>query len=407
MPLFAIFIFLGKKVPSNVKRCLQGTSGGLESILIKVVNFLKYKTIIVETNKQMTDTLSATLRKAPNFELLSTFKDANSALGQSRIYNPNLFLIDVDAPQLLEMLPAFVDLFPKAVILATMSNWNAEIAYKAQKAHVVGCIIKPFKAEEIIETINLYQKRGKPDPSRIISFFSPKGRSGRTTLAALLALDLAEKTKESVALIDGDLQFGDLPIFFDLEPRHTVVDATHDIKLLTPVSFAPYFHKIKENLWILSSPERPEYAELVETDSFIEVVKMAGHIFRYLLIDLPAGFNPISLEVSNFADTNFVVAMINTGLEIEHMRRTLDMFRERRKKHKVDYPIFTRVNPCNDEEREKLELRLGYPITAIFPNEYNLVSVANSGRILYGLSHDTKLMQTVDKLSDRIISGDL
>lgn len=368
---------------------------------------MKYKTVIVETNKRMADTLAATLKRAPDFEVLSTYQDANSALGQSKVYNPNLFLIDIDNPDILEMLPAFVDIFPKTTILATMSNWDASIAYKAQKAHVVGCIIKPFKAEEVIETIKLYQRRGSPEPSRIISFFSPKGRSGRTTLAALLALDLAERTKESVALIDADLQFGDLPIFFDLEPSHTVVDATHDIKLLTPATFAPYFHNIKENLWILASPDRPEYAELVETGSFIEVVKMAGHIFRYLLIDLPAGFNPISLEVSNFADTNFVIAMINTGLEIDHMRRSMDMFRERRQNQKVDYPIFTRVNPCNEEERIKLELRLGYPVTAIFPNEYNLVSVANSGRLLYGLPHNTKLMQTVDELSNKIVSGAL
>ena len=366
-----------------------------------------YKTIIVESNQRMSDILSATLKKSGDFEFLSAYSDANSALGQSHIYKPNLFLIDVDNPDLLQMLPAFVDIFPNANILATMSNWNADIAYKAQKAFITGCILKPFKAEEVIDTINLYNRRGKYAPSRIISFFSPKGRSGRTTLAALLALNLAERTNESVALIDADLQFGDLPIFFDLEPSHTVVDATHDIKLLTPILFAPYFHNIKKNLWILSSPERPEYAELVETSNFIEVVRMAGHIFRYLLIDLPAGFNPISLEVSNFADTNFVIAMINTGLEVDHMRRTMDMFRERRAKHKIDYPIFTRVNPCTEEEREKLELRLGYPVTAIFPNEYNLVSVANSGRILYGLPNDTKLMQIINQLSTKIISGEL
>ena len=367
---------------------------------------MNYKVIVVETNKQMSDTLAATLKKAPGFDLLSTFDNANSALGQSHVYKPNLFLIDIDNPELLLMLPAFVDLFPNATIIATMANWNADIAYKAQKANVSGCIIKPFKPEEILDTVNLYARRGKNEPSRIISFFSPKGRSGRTTLAALLALDLAKKTNESVVLIDADLQFGDLPIFFDLEPEHTVVDAAHDIKLLTPPSFAPYFHKITENLWILASPDRPEYAELVDAASLVEVVRMAGHIFKYLLIDLPAGFNPISLAISNFADTNFICAMINTGLEVAHMRRSLDMFHERRQKEKVDFPVFTRVNPCTEDERAKLESQLGYHVAAIFPNEYNLVSVANSGRILYGLPKDTLMMKTIDTLSNKIISGE-
>lgn len=368
---------------------------------------MKYRAIIVETKKNMADAISAALKRAQDFEVLSIYDNANSALGQSRVYNPNLFLIDVDNPELLEILPAFMDLFPNAVVLATMSEWNADIAYKAQKERVSGCIVKPFKPEEILETVKLYARRGKPEPSRIISFFSPKGRSGRTTLAALLALEIAKKTKESVVLIDADLQFGDLPIFFDLEPEHTIVDAAHDIRLLTPPLFAPYFHKITDNLWLLSSPDRPEYAELVDTNSLVEVVRMSGHIFRYLLIDLPAGFNPISIAVSNFADTNFICAMINTGLEVAHMRRSLDMFRNRRPKQKVDYPIFTRVNPCNEDERRKLELQLGYPVTAVFPNEYNLVSVANSGRILYGLPKNTLMMQTIDSLSNQIISGQL
>lgn len=368
---------------------------------------MKYRTIVVETSRRMTETIANTLKQAKNFELLSTYNRPESALGQSSVYNPNLFLVDIDNPEFLEVLPVFVDLFPHATIVATMSTWNSDTAYKAQKYKASGCVVKPFKPEEITETIKLFKKRGKPEPSRIVSFFSPKGRSGRTTLAALLAMNLAKETKETVALIDADLQFGDLPIFFDLEPRHTIVDASHDIKLLTPVAFMPYFHEITNNLYILSSPDRPEYAELVETDSLVEVIRMAGHVFRYLLIDLPAGFNPISLAVSNFADTNFVVAMLNTGLEIEHMRRSLDMFRERRNQQKHDYPIFTRVNPCTEEERFKLELRLGYPVTAVFPNEYNLVSIANSGRILNGLPNSTILAQKIEELTNKIIAGEL
>ncbi len=368
---------------------------------------LQYRAILVEKDKSVLNDLANTLKQAKDFEVLSTYNNFNAALGQSSIYNPNLFLIDIDNVEVFKILPNFVEVFPNAVILGTLSVWNADLAYKAQKAGITGCIIKPFTPQEIIDTIKLYGKRGKSKPSRIITFFSPKGRSGRTTLAALLALDLAKKSNESVALIDADLQFGDLPIFFDLEPKHTVVDAAHDIKLLTPTAFAPYFHEVTKNLYLLSSPDRPEYAELVEAPNLVEVVRMAGHIFRYLLIDLPSGFNPISLAVSDFASTNFTVAMINTGLEVAHMKRTLDLFKARRGHMHIDYPVFTRVNPCNDEQKQKLESQIMQPITAIFPNEYNLVSIANSGRILYGLPQDTLMMKTISKLADDIIAGKL
>ena len=366
-----------------------------------------YRTIIVDSNRRQSEALGLALRNSKDFEVLASYTSPDSALGQSTIYNPSLFLVDADRPEFMEMLPAFVDLFPNAEVLAMITVWDANTAYEVQKTGAVGTILKTYRPEEIDETIKLGKHRGKPDPARTICFFSPKGRAGRTTLAALMALNIVDKTHETVALIDADLQFGDLPIFFDIEPQHTIVDAVHDIKLLTPITFSSYFHEIKKNLYMLSSPDRPEYAELIDAETLIEIVKLAGHCFRYLLIDLPTGFNPISLAVSNFCDTNFVVSMINTGLEAEHMRRSLDMFRERKMQNKENYPIFTRVNPCTEEERFKLEMQIGYPLTSIFPNEYNLVSMANSGRIMKDLPRSSVLMQKIEELSNKIISGEL
>lgn len=368
---------------------------------------MNYRTIIVDSNRRQSEALALALRNSKDFEVLSSYTSPESALGQSSVYNPTLFLVDADNPDFMEMLPAFVDLFPQTDVLAMTTGWDPDIAYEVQKTGAVGTILKTYRPEEIDETIKLGNKRGKPDPARTICFFSPKGRAGRTTLAALLALNIVQKSNETVALIDADLQFGDLPIFFDIEPQHTIVDAVHDIKLLTPVTFASYFHEIKKNLYMLSSPDRPEYAELIDAETLIEIIKMAGHCFRYLLIDLPTGFNPISLAVSNFVDANFVVSMINTGMETEHMRRSLDMFRERKMQNKDNYPIFTRVNPCTEEERFKLEMKIGYPLTSIFPNEYNLVSMANSGRIMKDLPKSSVLAQRIDELSNRIISGEL
>ena len=368
---------------------------------------MNYRVIIVNANKNQSESLSLAMRNSKNFEILSIYTSPESALAQSSIYNPNLFLIDADNPEFLEMIPAFVDTFPQAEVLAMTMGWNPDVAYEVQKTGAAGTVLKNYRPEEMEETISLGKKRGKTDPARTMCFFSPKGRAGRTTLASLLALNIVEKTQETVALIDADLQFGDLPIFFDAEPQHTIVDTVHDIKLLTPVALASYFHEIKKNLYLLSSPDRPELAELIDAETLIEIIKLAGHCYRYILIDLPTGFNPISLAVSNFVDSNFVVSMINTGLEGEHMRRSLDMFRERSNLGKANYPIFTRVNPCTDEERFNLEMQVGYPLTEIFPNEYNLVSMANSGRIMKDLPKNSVLVKRIEELSNKIISGEL
>ena len=367
---------------------------------------MAYQVIIIEDDQSMIENMTATLKTSPDFILAATFKNANAAIRQSGVFRPDLFLVNAEDAESISMLPAFVDLYPKADILGMMSNWVPDMARKAVEGGAWGCILKPFSISDITEALRLYKTRGKIGLANVIAFFSPKGRAGRTTLAAILALALAHKTGERVALIDADLQFGDLPIFFDVEPEHTIIDATQDIRLINPLNFEPYFHKIKDNLYLLSSPDKPEYAELVDAESLAEVVRMTCHLFKYVLIDLPAGFNPISIRMSNFADKVVVMAMINNGFEIQHMSRALRMFKSFTKGiNKKIYPVFSRVNPCTDEEKHKIEAQLGYKVDEILPNEYKMVSIANSGRLSKGLPMDTLLMQKIDKIADDIISG--
>ena len=366
---------------------------------------MAYRVILIEDDQFVIDDTRAVLKSSPEFNLVSTFKNVHDALGQSSIFQPDLFLIDVDTPDALKNVPIFVDIFPDAKILGLVSIWNADISMNIIEAGALGCILKPFTLQDILDAIDLYERRGKPGLSRIISFFSPKGRAGRTTAAALMALSISQKTDEHVALIDADLQFGDLPIFFDIEPKQTIVEATQDVKMLTPLNLKPYFHRLKKHLYLLSSPDKPEYAELVDAESLVEVVRLSCNLFRYVLIDLPAGFNPISIAMSQLSDTVILMAMINNGFEIQHMKRALEVSQSIKGSNKRIYTVFTRVNPCTEEERLKIEAKLGYPVSDILPNEYKMISLANSGRIDKSLPEDSLLMKNLNKIAEGVISG--
>ena len=366
---------------------------------------MAYRTIVVEDDPGLSDVILNTLRRSPDFEVASTYRSANAAINPSGMFRPNLFLLNLEDETTFDILPDFVSRFPGAYILGTMSQWDPMLARMALQGGVTGCILKPFTAKEILEYIQLYSIRGERKPARLISFFSPKGRAGRTTLAAVLALLIAEKTGERVAMIDADLQFGDLPIFFDLEPKRTVVDATQDIKLLTPVTFAPYFYPIKDGVELLSSPDRPEYAELVAPESLTEVVMMAENIFRYVLIDLPSGFSPITLNICKISSVVFVTTMINSGFEIKHAKKTMDMFAAQDDGRRKVHAVFTRVNPFTEENRQNIADQLGYPVDVMIPNEYRMISVANSGRLAQGLPRDTLLMKSIAEMADKVIDG--
>lgn len=366
---------------------------------------MSYRVILVEHDHDMLSRMAGILKADDEFDLASTYHDAETAYGQSSVFRPTLFLLDVDDPRAVELIPSFVKDFPKAVVLGMMGKWKAGTADKVLNAGASGCILKPFRTADIIEALDIYKRRGQALPTRTLAFFSPKGHSGRTTMATIMAIELAKKSGESVAIIDADLQFGDVAMFFDAVPQHNVVEASHDIKLLTPSTLGHYFHQVGHGVWIMSGPLQPEHAELVEADRLIEVVRMAGSLFRYVLLDLPVGFNPISLALAECADTDILVSMLRSGYEVRHMKRSLKMFHMWDSYGKRIYTVFSGVKNCNESHRKKLEGEMGAPVTMMLPEERRIMDVTGSGRIMKDLPESTPYVQALSEFAEDIVSG--
>ena len=367
---------------------------------------MDYQVILVENNRLMLERLSSVIRGTSGFSLAARYQQAGDALGQSAMFKPNIILLDIDEKGNLSLVPEFASAFPGAAILCISSHWDAKESDQIAQAGAKGYLVKPFSSEELTEAVQTFSKSGMAQGSEVLAFFSPKGKSGKTTLIANLAMSLAARSGEPVGIIDADLQFGDMAVFFNLEPKSTIVEATRDIKFLSPITLNPYFMAVPEaeNIRVLCGTKKPEFAEMVEIAPFEDVVRMAQSLFRFVLIDLPPGFNPISVAAAELADTTYMVAMVGGGFEVLHMKRALDVFKAWPDYEQRVKTIFTRVSPCTEKERELLEQELGYPVSSILPNEYLLVSAAaNSGRMAVDVQPDTPLSKNINRLSKDIM----
>ena len=367
---------------------------------------MDYQVILVENNRLMLERLSSVIRGTSGFSLAARYQQAGDALGQSAMFKPNIILLDIDEKGNLGLVPEFASAFPGAAILCISSHWDAKESDQIAQAGAKGYLVKPFSSEELTEAVQTFSKSGMAQGSEVLAFFSPKGKSGKTTLIANLAMSLAARSGEPVGIIDADLQFGDMAVFFNLEPKSTIVEATRDVKFLSPITLNPYFMAVPEaeNIRVLCGTKKPEFAEMVEIAPFEDVVRMAQSLFRYVLIDLPPGFNPISVAAAELADTTYMVAMVGGGFEVLHMKRALDVSKAWPDYEQRVKTIFTRVSPCTEKERELLEKELGYPVSSILPNEYLLVSAAaNSGRMAVDVQPDTPLSKNINRLSKDIM----
>lgn len=367
---------------------------------------MAYRVILVESNRLMLERLSSVVRNTKDFELVSRYQRAGDALGQGGMFKPDLILLDIDEADNLSMLEDFTQSFPNADVICLSAKWAPSDSESIARAGAKGFLIKPFTSEELQEAIRTFNRSGLSVGSNVIAFFSPKGKSGKTTLIANLGMALAQKTGQQVGVIDADLQFGDMSVFFNLSPKTTIMEAVRDINFLSPVTLNSYFLPIAENLRVLCSTKRPEYAELIDIKAFTEVVDMARSMYRYVLIDIPSGFTPISIATAEASDTTYLVTMINGTFEIQHMRRALEIFKAWPDYEDRVRTIFTRVEPCDSNEQNKLAEALGYPKVSVIPNEYMLVSsAANNGQMAILEQPDSKFARFVNQLADEIIGS--
>ncbi len=367
---------------------------------------MAYRVMLVERDRLMLEQLSQTIRKTAGFELVARYQNPSEALGQGSVFQPNLILLDVEGTTGSNLLTEFHSTYDGVAILCMGEQWQAERASHYVQAGAKGYIVKPFTSEELKEAVDTFARSGMEVGAETITFFSPKGKSGKTTLIANLALALARTTHEQVGIIDADLQFGDMAVFFNLSPASTIVEAVRDVRFLSPVTLAQYFMSVTQNVHVLCGTRTPNLIDRVSIPAFEEIIRMAQSLYRYVLIDVPQAFNPTAIAAAELSDITYLVAMFNDGYEIQHMQRAMEIFEDWPDYEQRALPIFTRVTPCGVARQQELSRQLGYRVAAVIPNAYNVVSAAaDKGRMAVDIEPGSELTKFVTKLALDISRG--
>src|SRR5919205_13143 len=101
--------------------------------------------------------------------------------------------------------------------------------------------------------------------SPMICVLGPKGGTGKTLTSCNLAVALA-RTAKKVALIDLDLQFGDVALSLGLRPEKTIYDLAKSGGSLDIEKLDSYLTTHSSGLRVLLAPTRPDQASFVTVD---------------------------------------------------------------------------------------------------------------------------------------------
>lgn len=159
--------------------------------------------------------------------------------------------------------------------------------------------------------------QGRRKAGKVVTLFAPKGGVGRTTLAVNLAVALAGEQRQTVTLVDGSFQFGDVGVLLNLNPKNksildVVTEPTSTDDDLVDTTLINHSTGIK----VLLAPPSPEMAELITVDQIRRMMNHLRETNDFTVVDLWPHFNDVSLALLDMSD---VILTILT-LEITNIK---------------------------------------------------------------------------------------
>jgi pilus assembly protein CpaE len=142
--------------------------------------------------------------------------------------------------------------------------------------------------------------------SPMIVVLGPKGGTGKTVTTANLAVSLAAEGNK-VAVVDLDLQFGDVGLSLGLAPEKTVYDLAKAGGSIDPEKVDGYLAKHSSGVEVLLAPTRPDHAGVIRTEFLRDVYTALRSCKDYVIVDTPPGFTP---EVIASIDSSSHVCMV-------------------------------------------------------------------------------------------------
>ena len=207
------------------------------------------------------------------------------------------------------------------LVIAPAGDVEARIAFlEAGADDVVTTGFARHELEAKVEALLIRAGRVTPDASRselpageIVTFFSPKGGVGTTTLAVNGAVLLAGGLPGSgpgarVLLVDMDFQFGQVATHLNLQPRFDIAGLAGDDPALSDQELAlAYLTPHSSGVQVLAAPAHPDADFRVSVDALERMLAILRPRFDVVIVDCGSRVDPRSLWMLEQASTHVFV----------------------------------------------------------------------------------------------------
>jgi pilus assembly protein CpaE len=360
----------------------------------------KIRVLVVDDIAETRENVRKLLQFESDVEVIGGARTGREGIELAKQSRPDVILMDINMPDMdgitaTEMIRKELP-FTQIVILSVQGDPN--YMRRAMLAGARDFLTKPPTVDELTAAVRragrmAMDEKSKTPPAfvpqkgggrpglvavpsatygKIIIVYSPKGGSGCTTVATNLAMTL-QNEETTVALVDGNLQFGDVAVFLNEQGKNSVVDLAPRVDELDPeiVDEVMITHT-KSGVKILIAPTRPEYAESVSGDQFSKVLKYLRRLYSYVVVDTSSALTDVTLAAMDAAD---LIVLITTQdiPAIKNARLFLDLMDVLKIDRQRVLFVMNRYDKRIGITPEKVSDSFKHEIVAVLPDEERVV----------------------------------
>lgn len=224
------------------------------------------------------------------------------------------------------------------------------------------------------------QVRAEPasqhEPGRLIAVIGPSGGSGASTVATNIATVLAGKYKRC-ALIDLNLESGDLATLLDLVPEHSIVDFCKNVARMDALMFEKCFVAHRSGVQLLAAPSNDRECSDITPRAVRKLLSMARGNFPFVVLDLDRSRRDIQAQA--LYQAAFVLLVVR--MDFVSMRQAsreltyLDDLGISRDRIRL---VANRFRQPKELPTSEVEKALGLKIASFIPDDPKSVNRANN-----------------------------
>ncbi len=308
------------------------------------------RVVIVDDIRETRDHLSKLLSFETDIEVVGTAASGEVALEVSSRLMPDVVLMDINMPGMDGITTAqqLSSRVPTASIVMMSVQGEADYLRRSMLAGAREFLVKPFSSDELVASIRQVYEREREKigrmvqrehaggngklpasaekaPGRVVTLFSPKGGTGRTTLAVNIAVAAAAELGKKVALIDGSLQFGDVGVLLNLNPKaKSMADLVPEMAAGVPESLEQVMVQHSSGVHVLLAPPSPETAELITTRYLRAAIEKLRHTHDVVIVDSWPWLHDSTLGILDESDSILAVLTLEIT-NIKNLRLFLEV----------------------------------------------------------------------------------